>query len=88
MYAHQYNMPFYTHVLYFKLQVVAFNDISAQAPVHVLIIPRKPITRLSTSEDADEQVCFYFAEQLLLQGLIYVVLCITFLYRFWDVCYQ
>lgn len=37
-------------------QCVAFNDISPQAPVHILIIPRKPIAQLSTSSDEDEQV--------------------------------
>jgi histidine triad (HIT) family protein len=33
---------------------VAFRDIAPQAPTHVLVIPRKPIARLSESEDADE----------------------------------
>jgi len=33
---------------------VAFRDISPQAPTHVLVIPRKPIARLSESEDGDE----------------------------------
>jgi histidine triad (HIT) family protein len=34
--------------------VIAFHDISSKAPVHVLIIPKKPIPRIaaSTSEDA------------------------------------
>jgi histidine triad (HIT) family protein len=33
--------------------VVAFRDIKPQAPTHVLIVPRKPITRIgaATSED-------------------------------------
>ena len=38
------------------LQCVAFDDISPQAPVHFLVIPRKAITALSTSTDEDEQV--------------------------------
>jgi hypothetical protein len=39
---------------------VAFNDINPQAPTHFLVIPRKPITRLSASEDADEQVPVFY----------------------------
>ncbi|GLV44682.1 histidine triad nucleotide binding protein 1 [Carabus blaptoides fortunei] len=37
-------------------QCVAFDDINAQAPVHFLVIPRKPISQLSRAEDADEQL--------------------------------
>ncbi|XP_017893522.1 histidine triad nucleotide-binding protein 1 [Ceratina calcarata] len=33
---------------------VAFSDINAQAPVHFLVIPRKPIEQLSKAEDEDE----------------------------------
>lgn len=36
-----------------KLQCVAFDDINPQAPVHYLVIPRKPITQLSRAEDND-----------------------------------
>ncbi|KZC07113.1 PREDICTED: histidine triad nucleotide-binding protein 1 [Dufourea novaeangliae] len=35
-------------------QCVAFSDINAQAPVHFLVIPRKPISQLSKTEDGDE----------------------------------
>ncbi|XP_043515387.1 histidine triad nucleotide-binding protein 1 [Frieseomelitta varia] len=35
-------------------QCVAFHDINAQAPVHFLVIPRKPIPQLSRAEDGDE----------------------------------
>ncbi|XP_033186008.1 histidine triad nucleotide binding protein 1 [Bombus vancouverensis nearcticus] len=35
-------------------QCVAFHDINGQAPVHFLVIPRKPIPQLSTAEDGDE----------------------------------
>ncbi|CAG2245408.1 HINT1 [Mytilus edulis] len=38
------------------LQCVAFNDISAQAPTHFLVIPKKPIVKLSDAEDGDEQL--------------------------------
>nr|CAH7718103.1 unnamed protein product [Callosobruchus chinensis] len=33
---------------------VAFDDVNPQAPVHFLVIPRKPISQLSRAEDADE----------------------------------
>lgn len=35
-------------------QAVAFRDTNPQAPTHVLVIPRKPIPRLSQSGDEDE----------------------------------
>lgn len=37
-------------------QSVAFHDINPQAPVHFLVIPKRPIAQLSTSEDSDEQL--------------------------------
>lgn len=35
---------------------LAFRDISPQAPVHILIVPLKPIPRVGLAEDADEAV--------------------------------
>lgn len=35
---------------------IAIHDIQPQAPVHVLIIPKKPIARLGEAADADESV--------------------------------
>ena len=35
---------------------VAFRDINPQAPSHLLIIPRKPIERLSLATDADAEL--------------------------------
>jgi histidine triad (HIT) family protein len=35
-------------------EVVAFHDINPQAPVHVLVIPRRHITSLVDAESADE----------------------------------
>ena len=32
---------------------VAFADINPKAPVHVLVIPKRPLTRLSASSDGD-----------------------------------
>ena len=37
-------------------QVIAFRDISPQAPTHVLIIPKKPIPRISEAKPEDHQV--------------------------------
>ena len=34
-------------------EVIGFRDISAQAPTHVLFIPRKPVATLNDLEDAD-----------------------------------
>lgn len=35
-------------------QCLAFNDINPQAPVHVLIIPKKPIATINDIEENDE----------------------------------
>lgn len=35
---------------------VAFRDINPQAPSHLLVIPRKPIERLSQAADADAEL--------------------------------
>jgi histidine triad (HIT) family protein len=35
-------------------RTVAFRDINPQAPTHLLVIPRKPIARLSNAEADDE----------------------------------
>ena len=37
-------------------QCVAFMDISPQAPVHFLVVPRKPIVTLDDATDADQEV--------------------------------
>jgi histidine triad (HIT) family protein len=36
--------------------VLAFRDIAPQAPVHVLIVPKKPIPRIAEATAADHQV--------------------------------
>jgi histidine triad (HIT) family protein len=35
-------------------RTIAFHDVSPQAPVHLLVIPRKPIEKLSASSAEDE----------------------------------
>jgi histidine triad (HIT) family protein len=36
--------------------VIAFRDINPQAPVHVLIIPKKPIARIDEAAAVDQKV--------------------------------
>ena len=43
-------------VVYEDDQVVAFQDIQPQAPVHILIVPRKPIPRIAEAKAEDQQV--------------------------------
>jgi histidine triad (HIT) family protein len=43
-------------IIYEDEQVLAFEDINPQAPVHILVIPKKPITRLSECESEDHAI--------------------------------
>jgi histidine triad (HIT) family protein len=43
-------------IVYEDELVLAFNDIKAQAPVHVLIVPKKPIPRIGEARPEDQQV--------------------------------
>ncbi|XP_041087332.1 histidine triad nucleotide-binding protein 2, mitochondrial isoform X2 [Polyodon spathula] len=43
-------------IIYEDEKCLAFRDISAQAPVHFLVIPRSPIPRISEAADDDEQL--------------------------------
>ena len=45
-----------TEIVYEDDLVIAFNDINPKAPIHVLIIPKKPIARIAEAEDEDHQV--------------------------------
>uniref|UniRef100_A0A8C7WSC2 Histidine triad nucleotide binding protein 2 n=1 Tax=Oryzias sinensis TaxID=183150 RepID=A0A8C7WSC2_9TELE len=42
-------------IIYEDHMCLAFRDISPQAPVHFLVIPRIPIPRISAAEDADAE---------------------------------
>jgi histidine triad (HIT) family protein len=35
---------------------LAFHDVAPQAPTHILVIPKRPITSLSTIEDGDAEL--------------------------------
>ncbi len=35
---------------------LAFRDVNPQAPVHVLVIPKKPIARIADMEDEDKEL--------------------------------
>jgi histidine triad (HIT) family protein len=56
-------------------QVCAFRDINAQAPTHVLIVPKKPIPRIAEATPQDHHLLGHLllkaaavAEQLKLEG--------------------
>lgn len=43
-------------IVYEDDQCLAFRDVNPQAPVHVLIIPKKPIPKLSDAGDEDKEL--------------------------------
>lgn len=45
-----------TDFLYEDDEVVAFRDLSPQAPTHVLVIPRKPIPSLNELDQGDAEL--------------------------------
>lgn len=45
-----------TQLLHDDDRCVAFNDVSPQAPVHFLVIPKKPITMIDAVTKEDESV--------------------------------
>jgi len=46
-------------IVYEDDRVLAFRDIKPQAPVHVLVIPKKPIPRVAEAKSEDQQVLGY-----------------------------
>ena len=43
-------------IVYEDDEIIAFNDINPQAPVHVLIVPKKEITTLNDLELDDQEI--------------------------------
>lgn len=43
-------------IVYEDDQCLAFKDINPQAPIHILVIPKKPIEKLIDSELEDQQL--------------------------------
>ena len=43
-----------TDLIYEDEEIVAFNDINPQAPIHILVIPKKHITSVVDLSDEDE----------------------------------
>ena len=43
-------------ILYEDEQVLSFKDAFPQAPIHFLVIPKKPIDMIENAEDSDEGV--------------------------------
>ena len=41
-------------IVYEDEQCVCFRDIAPQAPAHLLVVPRKPITRIAEAEAEDQ----------------------------------
>ena len=35
---------------------IAFHDVDPQAPVHILVVPKKKISRLAEATDADQKI--------------------------------
>ncbi len=48
----EHKMP--AKIVYEDAEVVAFHDINPQAPVHILVIPRKHIEKVSDTEETDQ----------------------------------
>lgn len=43
-------------VIYEDSDVIAFNDLDPQAPIHFLVIPKKHIQSITTLDEADSQI--------------------------------
>ena len=48
-------------IVYQDDKVLAFRDINPQAPVHILIIPKKHIATLNDLDDEDQELVGYLA---------------------------
>lgn len=52
------------NILYQDEQVLAFHDISPQAPVHVLVIPKRHLDSLDTLTETDRPIIGHLMERL------------------------
>ena len=43
-------------IVYEDESCLAFRDVNPQAPVHVLVVPKKPITQLAVATEEDESL--------------------------------
>ena len=43
-------------IIYEDSDVIAFNDLDPQAPIHFLVIPKKHIQSIATLDEADSQI--------------------------------
>ena len=43
-------------IVYEDEQCLAFRDINPQAPVHILVVPKKPIDRVANTTENDEAI--------------------------------
>jgi histidine triad (HIT) family protein len=50
-------------IVYEDDSVLAFRDINPQAPVHVLIVPKKPVARIAEARTDDQQLLGYLLLQ-------------------------
>tara|TARA_X000001036_G_scaffold409831_1_gene421236 strand:- start:975 stop:1292 length:318 start_codon:yes stop_codon:yes gene_type:complete len=46
----------HTEILYENKKILAFNDISPQAPVHILLIPKKHISTLNDLTENEKEL--------------------------------
>lgn len=46
-------------IVYEDDQCLAFKDINPQAPMHILMIPKKPIVNVASAEPEDQQLLGY-----------------------------
>ena len=44
------------NIVYEDAQVLAFRDVNPQAPTHILIVPKKPISRMAEAKSDDTQL--------------------------------
>jgi len=43
-------------IVFENSEIVAFHDVNAQAPVHVLVVPKRVIPRIAEANDSDADV--------------------------------